>query len=91
MSRCPEEVKVNLNEETWELTSAVDPRDIRPGELDILGASAGVLYENVPRTCLKHHEVVDLLQVSEKQRETNESSREDRFFFTLQLAPGQTD
>lgn len=37
-----------------------------PGELDILGASAGVLYENVPRTCLKHHEVVDLLQASEK-------------------------
>ncbi len=32
------------------------------GELDILGASAGVFYENVPRMCLKHHEVVDLLQ-----------------------------
>ncbi|CAM9123769.1 unnamed protein product, partial [Hapterophycus canaliculatus] len=31
-------------------------------ELDILGASAGVFYENVPRTYLKHHEVVDLLQ-----------------------------
>ncbi|CAM9652718.1 unnamed protein product [Ascophyllum nodosum] len=31
-------------------------------ELDVLGASAGVLYENVPRACLKHYEVVDLLQ-----------------------------
>lgn len=33
------------------------------GELDVVGASAGILYENVPRACLKHHEVVDLLQV----------------------------
>lgn len=34
------------------------------GELDVLGASAGTLYENVPRASLKHHEVVDLLRVS---------------------------
>ncbi|CAM9680484.1 unnamed protein product, partial [Sphacelaria rigidula] len=31
-------------------------------ELDVLGASAGTLYENVPRASLKHHEVVDLLR-----------------------------
>ncbi|CAN0153209.1 unnamed protein product, partial [Pylaiella littoralis] len=31
-------------------------------ELDFHGASAGVLYDNVPRSCVKHHEVVDLLQ-----------------------------
>ena len=38
--------------------------DLGAGELDVLGASAGVFYENVPRASLKHHEVVDLLQVS---------------------------
>eukprot|EP00752_Nemacystus_decipiens_P010771 g9583.t2 len=47
------------------------------GELDILGASAGVLYENVPRTCLKHHEVVDLLQcvATPDDRPSDDASR----------------